>query len=271
MATDRYTEIDEVITYINKYIYEPLPLSRLARYAAYSPYHFTRIFKERMGLSPLYYVSSLRLQKAKELLLRTNLNVREIGLTIGQQSLGTFTSRFTERVGVTPSHFRNSALQADTHFNILQKLSDWRVSHSHLSQYARIEGTVRAAIPFDGVILIGLFAKPIPEGLPLYGTIISSLGDFCFTDVKPGTYYLMATSVSWGMQAMDFLLPQTTLRTRSKEPIIVEPYLSVPLQEVTLHVPHPDDPPILISLPLLMNNFINQVIPKKNIIKYSLT
>jgi AraC family transcriptional regulator len=163
MATDRYTEIDEVITYINKYIYEPLPLSRLARYAAYSPYHFTRIFKERMGLSPLYYVSSLRLQKAKELLLRTNLNVREIGLTIGQQSLGTFTSRFTERVGVTPSHFRNSALQADTHFNILQKLNDWRVSHPHLSQYARIEGTVRAAIPFDGVILIGLFAKPIPE------------------------------------------------------------------------------------------------------------
>jgi AraC family transcriptional regulator len=261
MVTDRYTEIDEVITYINEYIYEPLPLSRLARYAAYSPYHFTRIFKERMGLSPLYYVSSLRLQKAKELLLRTNLNVREIGLTIGQQSLGTFTSRFTDRVGVTPSNFRNSALQADNQFHILQKLNDWRIAQPHLNPFARIEGTVRAAIPFEGVILIGLFAKPIPEGLPIYGTILSSLGDFCFTGVKPGTYYLMATSISWGMRAMDFLLPQTTLRTRSKEPIIVEPYLSVPHQEVTLHVPYLDDPPILISLPLLMNNFINQVIP----------
>jgi AraC family transcriptional regulator len=264
MVTDRYTEIDEVITYINKYIYEPLPLSRLASYAAYSPYHFTRIFKERMGLSPLYYVSSLRLQKAKELLLHTNLNVREIGLTIGQQSLGTFTSRFTERVGVTPSHFRNSTSQADTHFQILQKLNDWRIAQPHLNQHARIEGTVRAAIPFEGVILIGLFAKPIPEGLPIYGTILSSLGDFCFAGVKPGTYYLMATSISWGMRAMDFLLPQTTLRTRSKEPIIVEPYLSVPHQEVTLHVPYPDDPPILISLPLLMNNFLNQVIPNSN-------
>jgi hypothetical protein len=114
-------------------------------------------------------------------------------------------------------------------------------------------------IPFHGFILIGLFAKPIPEGLPLYGTLLSSLGDFCFTGVKPGTYYLMATSVSWGMEAMDFLLPQTTLRTRSREPIIVGTYTSVPHQQVTLHVPRADDPPILISLSLLMNNFLNRV------------
>jgi AraC family transcriptional regulator len=263
MMTQRYSEIDEVIAYINQHIYEPIPLSRLAGYAGYSPYHFTRIFKERIGLSPLYYASSLRLQKAKDLLLRTNLSIRDIGLEIGQQSLGTFTSRFTERVGVTPSHFRNSKLQADNYFRSLQKLKDWRMSHPTSNQHARIEGTVQAAIPFEGVILIGLFAKPIPEGLPLYGTLLSSLGDFCFTGVKPGIYYLMATSVSWGMQAIDFLLPHTTLRTRSKAPIIVGPNSFVPHQQVMLHVPHQDDPPILISLPLLMNNFLNLVSQKK--------
>ncbi|CAM4416521.1 helix-turn-helix transcriptional regulator [Paenibacillus alkaliterrae] len=258
--TVRYSEVDEVIAYIHQHIYEPLPLSRLAGHAAYSPYHFGRVFKEKVGLSPLYYVSALRLQKAKDLLLRTNLSVREIGLEIGQQSLGTFTTRFTERVGVTPAHFRNSALQADNNFRTLQKLNDWRTTHPVLNQHARIEGTVHATIPFEGIILIGLFAKPIPEGLPLYGTLVSSLGDFCLTGVKPGTYYLMATSVSWGMQAMDFLLPYNTLRTRSKEPIVVKPCTSVPLQQVVLHVPRPDDPPILISLPLLMQNFLNRII-----------
>jgi AraC family transcriptional regulator len=264
MVTNPYTEIDEVIAYIHQHIYEPLLLSQLARHIGYSPYHFTRIFKARIGLSPLYYVSSLRLQKAKDLLLRTNLNVRDIGLEIGQQSLGTFTTRFTERVGLTPSDFRNSTLQADNHLRSLQQLNDWRTSYPTLNQHARIEGTVQAAIPFEGVILIGLFAKPIPEGLPLYGTLLSSLGDFCLTDVKPGTYYLMATSVSWGMQAMDFLLPQATLRTRSKEPIIVGPYSYVLHQQVTLYPPRPDDPPILISLPLLMNNFLNRVIQHSN-------
>jgi hypothetical protein len=113
--------------------------------------------------------------------------------------------------------------------------------------------------------LIGLFSKPIPEGLPLYGTLVSSSsGNFSFTDVKPGTYYLMATSVSWGMQAIDFLLPHTTLRTRSKEPIIVEPFSYIPHMQVMLHLPHPDDPPILISLPLLMNRFLNRVLQHSN-------
>ncbi|MDF2958544.1 MAG: transcriptional regulator [Paenibacillus sp.] len=262
--TDRYLEIDEVINYIHQNIFEPLPLSRLASHVAYSPYHFTRIFKERMGIPPLYYVSSLRLQKAKDLLLRTNLSIRDIGLEIGQQSLGTFTTRFTERVGVTPSDFRNSTRQADNHLRSLQQLNDWRTPYPILNQHGTIEGTVRATVPFEGVVLIGLFAKPIPEGLPLYGTLISSMEDFCITGVKPGTYYLMATSVSWGMQAMDFLLPQTTLRTRTKEPIIVGPYSPVPHQQVTLHVPRPDDPPILISLPLLMNNFLNMVMQPGN-------
>lgn len=257
---DKYSEIDEVIAYIYKNIYEPLPLSKLARYAAYSPYHFSRVFKERMGLPPLYFVSSLRLQKAKELLLSTNLSIRDIGLEIGQQSLGTFTTRFTERVGVTPAHFRNSMLQAEQYLQMLHQLDDWEEPASAPNHGATIEGTVRTEIPFDGVVLIGLFAKPIPEGLPLHGTLIPSSGKFCFTGVQPGIYYLMATSVPWGMQAIDFLLPQTTtLRTRSKEPIVVTPFTRVLHRQATLHVPRTDDPPILISLPLLMNNFLNRV------------
>lgn len=260
LETDQRSEIDEVIDYIHANIYEPLPLSRLAGHAAYSPYHFTRIFKERIGVSPLYYVSAMRLQKAKDLLLRTNLSIREVGLEIGQQSLGTFTSRFTERVGVSPSQFRHSAAQADNSFHLLQKLKDWTDTPLLIGHHQpTITGTVKATMPFHGFVLIGLFARPMPEGLPLYGTLLGSLGDFSFANVRPGTYYLMATSVSWGMQAIDYMLPYSTLRTRSREPIVVHPYAPVPHQHVTLHVPRPDDPPILISLPLLMNRFLERV------------
>lgn len=259
-----YSEIDEVIVYIHQHIYEPLSLSRLASHVAYSPYHFTRIFKERMGLSPLYYVSSLRLQKAKDLLLSTNLTIRDIGMEIGQQSLGTFTTRFTEKVGVTPSQFRNSTVQADNRLRSLQELTDWREPYFLSNQYASIAGTVQAFVPFQGVILIGLFAKPIPEGPPLYGTLLPSLGDFCFTGIQPGIYYLMATSVSWEMPSTDILLPYRTLRTRTREPIIVESNSTVPHQQVTLYPPRLDDPPILISLPLLMNRFLKRARQNRN-------
>lgn len=258
MMTGQVSEIDEVIAYIHRHLDEPLPLSRLAGHVAYSTYHFSRIFKERIGLSPLYYVSSLRLQKAKELLLHTNWSIRDIGLEIGQQSLGTFTTRFTEKVGVTPLAFRNSAFKAESHISSLQKLTELQPSRLVSNPHAKIEGTVCSEIPFQGFVLIGLFAKPIPEGLPLYGTILTSLGDFCFTGVKPGIYYLMATSVSWGTRPMDILLPHSTLRTRSKEPIVVGSASPVPYQQVKLYAPRLDDPPILISLPLLVHNFMKR-------------
>lgn len=257
MVEDRYSEIDEVIKYIHQNIYEPLPLSRLARYAAYSPYHFTRIFKERTGLSPLYYVSAMRLQRAKDLLLHTNWSVRDIALEIGQQSLGTFTTRFTERVGVTPAHFRGQAQQANDALRSLQRLGEWGEPALPISSGV-VAGCIRSEVPFEGVIFVGLFAKPIPERLPLYGTVLSSLGEFCFKGVKPGVYYLMATSVSWDMKATDFMLPYATLRTRSKKPIVVGPQHAVPYQEAMLHPPRVDDPPILISLPLLMQRFLSR-------------
>lgn len=264
MNTDRYSEMDHVITYIQQNIHEPLLLSKLANYAGYSPYHFTRVFKERTGLSPLYYVSSLRLQRAKDLLLHTHLNIRDIGLEIGQQSLGTFTSRFTNRVGVTPAQFRNSTAQADYHLRSLQRLREGHSLQTIPQRFGTLTGTITTEHSFEGIILLGLFAKPIPEGLPLHGTLLFSLGSFSLSGIKPGTYYLMATSVSWGTKAVDVLLPHTTLRTRSKEPIIVREHEPVPSQHVTLHLPKLDDPPILISLPLLMNNFLRNSLKISN-------
>lgn len=258
MHNGAYPEVDKVISYILEQIDEPLSLSDLSRHAGYSPYHFSRLFKLRLGMPPLYYVSLLRLQRAKELLLHTPLPVRDIGLAIGQQSLGTFSTRFTERVGVTPAEFRRQALHTDRQLLDLQMPDVWKMPLPALGHQARVQGVVQSEIPFHGVIFLGLFARPIPEGVPLYGTLASQLGEFCIPDVKPGIYYLMATAVSWDTQASDILLPHATLRTRSHNPVIVATDSSVVHRQVTLYPPRLDDPPILVSLPLLMRHFLQR-------------
>lgn len=258
MKNVQYPEIDEVITYIQNHIHDPLSLSALANHISYSPYHFSRIFKERMGVSPLYYVSSVRLQKAKHLLLHTNLSIRDISEEIGQQSLGTFTTRFSEKVGISPSAFRQSSSQASSNLEALHYLYDQSQTIVISQQAAKVEGEVFSEIPFEGIIFIGLFPKPIPEGVPHYGTLITEQqGHYCIPNVEPGIYYVMATTISWGMRAVDILLPGQTLRTRSRKPIKVEAG-SVITEHIYLYPPHMDDPPILISLPILMKQFLHR-------------
>lgn len=258
--TLRYAEIDAAIDFIRRHLDEPLPLSRIARHVAFSDYHFSRIFKERIGLPPLYFVSSLRLQRAKDLLLESNLSVRQIGLEIGQQSLGTFTTRFTERVGMTPGEFRQSEPEAGRYIAMLRTLRDWREEiAAAVDAGVAVRGTIGTDEPFDGFVLVGLFAKPIPEGLPLHGTLLPGLGTFSFHGVKPGIYYLMATSIDWRMQARDSLLPHATLRARLLQPLFVGPHGDVPPLHLKLTPPSPGDPPILISLPVLMNQFLSRM------------
>lgn len=249
-------EIDQVLNYIQDHLHDPLTLERLAKEVSYSPYHFSRLFKRRIGLTPLYYVSTMRLQRAKELLLTTDFDVRDIGIEIGQQSLGTFTSRFTKSVGLPPAQFRQSLHSTNNIVHALQQLKKFPMTTLHVQSENSVVGTISANGPLHGIILVGLFNKPLPEGLPEYGTLLDSLGDFSFKNVLPGTYYLMATSISWGIESKQILLPHKTLRTRIAKPIILKNGEPIARQYLHLHPPRLDDPPILVSLPLLMESFL---------------
>ncbi len=263
--TNRQAEIHHLIEYIQMNLHEPLTVDHLARYISYSPFHFTRIFKQTLGLTPQHYVSSLRLQRAKDLLLTTRYSVRDIALEVGQQSLGTFTTRFAQRIGVTPAEYRNSASTATSPMQALSQLQSWQVRMNSKAKYPYVQGMIRSDHPCEGIVLIGLFAKPIPEGLPLYGTLVKSIGEFILPEVKPGIYYVMATSVHWGMKASEILLPHHTLRTRSRTPIVVKPYTPIEGHDVVLYPPRLDDPPILISIPVLMKQFLRRMTASQGI------
>ncbi|WP_276351475.1 helix-turn-helix domain-containing protein [Cohnella caldifontis] len=259
---DPRAEIAESISYMQRNLYEPLTLSDIARHVGYSPAHFLRLFKSQTGLPPHYYLSSVRLQRAKDLLLHTRLPVRDIAQEIGQQSLGTFTTRFTEKVGVTPAGFRNQLDTTESQLDLLKRLEEGEYAKQiGIQRGAKVAGRVFAETPFEGIVFIGLFRKPIPESFPVHGTLLLSRRDYQFTNVRPGIYFLMATTVAWGMKSKEILLPKATLRSRRHEPLTVGASEDAILRNVTLHAPRFDDPPILISLPLLMSRFIARTNP----------
>ncbi|PCG86510.1 AraC family transcriptional regulator [Streptomyces sp. WZ.A104] len=85
---------------------EPLDVPSLARAALMSPGHFSRSFRAAFGETPYSYLMTRRIERAKALLRRGDLSVTEVCFAVGCTSLGSFSSRFTELVGETPSAYR---------------------------------------------------------------------------------------------------------------------------------------------------------------------
>lgn len=88
---------------------QPLDVEALARGAHMSAGHLSRQFRSAYGESPYSYLMTRRIERAMALLLRGELSVTEVCFAVGCQSLGTFSTRFTELVGVPPSTYRSQA------------------------------------------------------------------------------------------------------------------------------------------------------------------
>ena len=85
---------------------QPLDVEALARGAHMSAGHLSREFKAAYGESPYSYLMTRRIERAMALLRRGDLSVTEVCFAVGCASLGTFSSRFTELVGMSPSAYR---------------------------------------------------------------------------------------------------------------------------------------------------------------------
>ena len=84
----------------------PLDVAALARTALMSPAHFSRQFRAAYGETPYGYLMTRRIERAKSLLRLGNLSVTDVCMAVGCTSLGSFSARFTQLVGETPTAYR---------------------------------------------------------------------------------------------------------------------------------------------------------------------
>ncbi len=91
---------------------QPLDVEALARGAYMSAGHFSREFKLAYGESPYGYLMTRRIERAMALLRRGDMGVTEVCFEVGCSSLGTFSTRFTELVGMSPSAYRRDEARA---------------------------------------------------------------------------------------------------------------------------------------------------------------
>jgi AraC-like DNA-binding protein len=98
--------VENASTYILENFDQDISLQQLAKHCLVSPFHFSRIFKSIMNVSPHQYLTEVRLNHAKVLLTTTDQSITDIAFTCGFNSVEHFATAYRQRFAISPSNFR---------------------------------------------------------------------------------------------------------------------------------------------------------------------
>ncbi len=240
--------VERVVEYLHEQYDQPISLADMADVALLSQFHFARTFREVTGVSPGRFLSAIRLHRAKGLLMSTSLTVTDISYMVGYNSLGTFTSRFTKSVGVTPLQFRMSG-QAD-----LVKVEE-DCSSREPSAVGSLAGPMTLPPDLPPMRLyVGVFDGPIVQRLPVSCAVLEGHTDFQLEleGVPEGEWYVFAAAVDpFDVSTNEYGARVARLVGREG------PVKSVRGQRTALHLQmrtcRRTDPPMLLALPGLLS------------------
>lgn len=242
----------KAISSIRDRYFEPITLADLASEVFVSRFHFSRMFADATGVTPGRFLTAVRLFEAKRLLLTTSLNVSDIVCSVGYSSVGTFTSRFSRAVGMTPTQYREPQV-AELLVAIsptLQQLPPLRVLRAAGRSCATLQsGTGSLAMRLDlprgsapANTLIGLFADAVPQCGPVAfsGAPNMSSGELSLENVPAGRWTAIAVAQHQpGAGDLRFSIGYSSVQ--------VSPY-GRSTGQVSLRPPAPTDAPIAITL-----------------------
>lgn len=238
--------VHRVIAAMHERLDEDLPLRTMAEVAIMSPFHFNRTFHNVTGLPPGHFLTALRLERARNLLVTTQQRVTDVCFDVGYNSLGTFTRRFTETFGVSPRRLRAFAAAPSPPLPAPVE----RPSRTQAHPGGSISGSLTVPPDFSGGVFIGLFRSPLPCGAPVACKVLSGPGGFTFS-APAGRYYLYAVGIRQPASPMDMLVFDDAPRASGGAIEVCSSLTASPV-DVVLRPRAEIDPPILVTLPLLL-------------------
>lgn len=105
--------ITGITRYLQEHLAEEISLSVLAEQFHLNPQYISQLFKSEIGVNFLAYLTNIRMEKAKKLLLSTSLSIAEVADQAGYRDYRVFTKAFKKSEGITPSQYRRDFLEAD--------------------------------------------------------------------------------------------------------------------------------------------------------------
>ena len=248
-TVDAYqVSVRRAIRHMKANVAQPLDLDRLAEIAAVSKFHFVRVFDQLTGTTPNHFLGCLRMQRAKELLLTTNMSITDICLEVGYTSLGSFSKTFNALVGFSPQDFRAMPKKMDA-MKFAKTIWGFLAARYKVTG-PQLEGVVEGPARPRGFTFVGTFNKGVPQGIPYSGTVLLTHGTFRIKRPVEPEFYLMAVLVPFTANLTSIvatipvgLVASLRVQNNGGE--------EIPKPRLRLRPLRPTDPPIVLALPAL--------------------
>jgi AraC family transcriptional regulator len=249
--TARRRAIERVVDTMQRRLSEPMTLREMARVALMSPYHFNRMFRAMTRVPPCRFLTALRIEAAKRLLLETDMSVTSICFEVGYESLGSFITRFSQQVGASPRALRRLAGEAAARANRGETDAESGCpGRPERVDESAVRGRIVAAEDHPGLVFFGLFAEDAPHGRPIRCGYRQGPGEFSLSPVPDGQWHLFAVSFPDAINPTEYLLPdmREMFVAEGPVPIRVAGGCCDEWSELILHRAQLTDPPILVAL-----------------------
>jgi AraC family transcriptional regulator len=242
--------VECAIATMHTHLREGLSLEDLAAAAYLSPFHFNRVFRHLIGSPPGEFLTALRFQRARQLLVMTSLSITDVCFEVGYTSTGSFTSRFTQMVGLPPRLFRQRAHEFETLPRVIVEREPALVVD--VAPRRALCGHIYAPESFRGTIYVGVFTSPIPQGAPIRCARLNAPGRYEMSNLADGIYYLRAAAFPIASDRLSLLLPgEKLLLGNNPGSLIIRHGQVYGNPDLVLHPPRLTDPPLVMGLPLL--------------------
>lgn len=230
---------------------EPIALRDVADHVGYSPFHLARAFERHLGMPPGQFLAAHRFQRAKRLLLASDLRIIDVCHAVGFTSAGTFTTRFTDAVGRSPLEFRRLP-------DLLEHAPPRPVlvpggcsAGGMVSGSVRLSPAAHAALGSSASIYVGVFPRRCARGRPVSGTLLGDTGDFLLTGIPPGRYWVLASALPALADPEIQLVPEQIVAGAATEPVQVSSANLWHRRNIQLHVRPEWAAPVVVALPPL--------------------
>jgi AraC-like DNA-binding protein len=212
--------IVEITQYMREHNDRDISVAGLAAKFGYSKFHFSREFKKIIGVTPNEYWAALKMERGLSELERSSSIVRA-QLNTGYQSVGTFSTSFQRATGFTPGQYQEEIhkLSLFTEAKKYEDNSDKVFTHYSFNKHdpAVIQQHALAVVchapeGFKGLIFVGVFTKPMPNGAPILGKAMTKTNRCVIDKIPDGEYYVLVCAIRSNTNPLHYFLPKYWLR-----------------------------------------------------------